>query len=111
MNKIERVPKNYEGIQPTGREIKDLLGPILDQVAKTAQDKPAKLIEAWPEIIGPKVAHMTKAVSFENGLFIVKVENSTLYSLLEQHEKQRLLKKIQETFPNFKVRKLLFRMG
>ncbi len=109
--KIGRVPKNYEGIQPTGRSIKELLEPILDQVEKVTNDKPGKLIEAWPEIVGEKVARMTRAVSLENGIFLVKVHNSTLYSLLELHEKSRLLKIIQDAFPHLKIRKILFRMG
>lgn len=109
--KIGRVPKNYEGLQPTGREIKDLLDPILDQVEKVTNDKPGKLLDAWPEIVGEKVAHMTRAVSLENGVFLVKVHNSTLYSLLELHEKSRLLNMIQSAFPHLKIRKILFRMG
>lgn len=109
--KLGRVPKYYEGSQPTGRTIKDLLEPILDQVEKVTHDKPMKLIEAWPEIVGEKVAPMTRAVSVENGVFLVKVHNSTLYSLLELHEKSRLLNMIQNAFPHLKIRKILFRMG
>lgn len=109
--KIGRVPKNYEGLQPTGRHIKDLLIPILNQVEKFAQDKPSELIEAWPKLVGEKVASMTSAVSCDNGTFLVKVQNATLYSLLSGHEKPRLLKQIQETFPHLKIKKILFRMG
>ncbi len=109
--KSGRVPKNYEGLHPTGRTIKDLLEPILDQVEKVTNDKPLKLIEAWPQMVGEKVARMTRAVSVENGVFLVKVQNSTLYSLLELHEKSRLLNMIQSAFPHLKIKKILFRMG
>jgi predicted nucleic acid-binding Zn ribbon protein len=109
--KIGRVPKNYEGSEPTGRQIKDLLVPILHQVEKFVEDKSSELLEGWPKLVGEKIASMTKAVSCENGVFLVKVQNSTLYSLLSDHEKPRLLKQIQETFPHLKIKKILFRMG
>lgn len=109
--KIGRVPKYYEGLEPTGRQIKDLLVPILSQVERFAQDQPGELIKAWPKLVGEKVASMTKAISCENGTFLVKVQNATLYSLLSGHEKPRLLKQIQETFPHLKIKKILFRMG
>lgn len=111
MVKKGRVPRNYEGLEPTGRQIKDLLVPILTQVEQFAEDRPDELIRAWPQLVGEKIASMTKAVAYEGGAFVVKVQNSTLYSLLSQHEKPRLLKKIQEDFPHLKVKKILFRMG
>lgn len=109
--KIARVPKNYQGLEPTGRQIKDLLVPILEEVHQVVQHSPNQLIEAWPTIVGEKVASMTKAVSIEGGVFLIKVQNSTLYSLLSQHEKPRLLKIIQETFPTLKIRNIVFRIG
>lgn len=109
--KIDRVPKNYQGLHPTGRQIKELLIPILTQMDQFAQDKPSELIEAWPNLVGEKIASMTKAVSYIKGTFLVKVDNATLYSLLVQHERHRLLQKIQEDFPHLKVRSILFRMG
>lgn len=108
---IGRVPKNYEGVQPTGREIKDLLVPLLDKVEETLKQNPRALIEAWPEIVGPKIAEMTKAVSIEQGSFLVLVQNSTLHSLLSTYEKPRLLKKIQETFPQLRIKTIRFKLG
>jgi hypothetical protein len=110
-NILGRIPKNYQGAQPTGRLIKDLLAPILEQVENSSHDKPEELIKAWPEMVGDKIASMTQAVSYMEGTLLVKVQNSTLYSLLSLHEKPRLLKKMQETFPHLKVKKITFRMG
>lgn len=108
--KIKRIPKNYEGLEPTGREIKDLLGPILYNIQQTTHHSPKELLDYWPKLVGEKVASMTQAISIEEGNFFIKVKSSTLYSLLSQ-EKPRLLKKIQETFPQFKVKKLVFQIG
>ncbi|MBM3191488.1 MAG: DUF721 domain-containing protein [Chlamydiae bacterium] len=108
---LGRVPRNYEGLQPTGKQIKDLLGSVLQQVEKCVQDRPDELIGAWPSMVGEKMASMTQAVSFVEGTFLVKVHNATLYSLLSQHERPRLLKQMQEKFPHLKVKKITFRMG
>jgi len=108
---MARIPKNYQGQDPTGRQIKDLLVPILGQLSQCVEDNPQELLKAWPQLVGEKIASMTHAVSVNQGIFLVKVDNATLYSLLVQHERQRLLKKIQEMFPQLKVRSLLFRMG
>lgn len=110
-SKLARVPKNYQGLHPTGRQIKDLLAPILDEMNQFAENRPHELMEAWPSLVGEKIAAMTKAVSYTKGTLLVKVENATLYSLLVQHEKQRLLHCMQAAFPHLKVKNLLFRMG
>lgn len=108
---IGRVPKNYEGVKPTGREIKDLLQPLLDQVDERHRQQPTALLTAWPDMVGEKIAGMTKAVSIEKGVFLVLVQNSTLHSLLSTYEKPRLLKKIQETFPQLMIKTIRFRLG
>jgi hypothetical protein len=110
-NVLGRIPKNYQGAQPTGRLIKDLLAPILEQVENSTQDRPQELLKAWKEMVGDKISTMTQAVSYMDGTLLVKVENSTLYSLLSLHEKPRLLKQMQEAFPHLKVKKITFRMG
>jgi hypothetical protein len=109
--KVGRIPKYYNGLEPTGRLIGDLLIPMLGQFEKGAEDNSKELIDSWPKLVGEKVAAMTKAVSYEKGVFLVKVQNSTLYSLLSDHEKPRLLKQMQDTFPHLKIKKILFRMG
>lgn len=108
--RIDRVPKNYQGQDPTGRQIKDLLVPILGQLSQCVEDNPQELLKAWPHLVGDKIASMTHAASLTNGVLLVKVGNATLYSLLVQHEKQRLLQRIREVFPHLKVKTLLFRM-
>ena len=108
---IGRVPKNYEGVKPTGREIKDLLDPLLEQVEARVKQQPTALFEAWPQIVGPKIAEMTKPVSIDKGVFLILVQNSTLHSLLSTYEKPNLLKKIQDTFPQLMIKTLRFRLG
>lgn len=98
-------------MQPTGRSVNDLMPGVIRKVQRAAYIKPDAIIEAWPEIIGPKCAPMTKAVSFNEGLLYVKVNNSTLLSLLIQHERVRLVKQLRQAFPSAEIRNIVFRMG
>jgi hypothetical protein len=95
----------------TSKHLSQLLPRFLKEVSKSTQKRPDLLLAAWPEVIGEKLAPMTRAVSFEQGILLVKVKNSTLYSLLSQHEKGRLLKGLKERFPHAGIRDLLFRAG
>ena len=97
--------------QTTNKQIRDLLPRILDQISALHSDRPDLIVQAWPEIIGSKLSPMTKAMSFEKGVLTVKVSNSTLYSLLSQHERARLLHCLKQRFPVVEIKNIHFRMG
>lgn len=99
------------GTKPTGKKVKDLLPEMLSEISKTYQERPDLILTFWPEVIGEKLAPMTQALSFREGVLTVKVKNSALYSLLVQHEKARLLKKLCERFPSSGIRNIIFRIG
>ncbi len=106
-----RTPRHYDGTQRTGKELKKLLPELLGDIGAGRADRPDLIIAAWQEIIGPRLAPYTEAVSFRDGILTVKVKNSTLYSLLSQHEKSRLLKSLHEKFPSVTIKNLIFRIG
>lgn len=106
-----RTPRNYSGLEPPGKQIRDLLPSILEGFEKRVVHSPDELLLAWPKLVGEKIAPMAQAVSCSSGTLVVKVANATLYSLLMQHEKERLLKQIQIQFPHLQIKKILFRMG
>lgn len=95
----------------TNKLMKDLLPKFLNKMGAIHRDRPDLIVAAWPQIIGEKLASMTKAVCFENDILVVKVSNSTLYSLLTQHERGRLLKNLREKFPSVKIKNIHFRIG
>jgi len=97
--------------QPPAKKIQQLLPRILDEIGRAQKMRPDLILAAWPEVIGAKLAPMTEAVSFHEGVLLVKVKNATLYSLLAQHEKFRLLKSLQEKFPKVEIRNIIFRIG
>lgn len=108
---MQRTPKNYDGTKPTGKTLKELLPSALSRIDQRWKVGGADLLKFWPVLIGPKLAKMTRSVSFEDGILTVVVQSSTLYSLLCQHEKMRLLTELREKFPQTQVRNIHFRIG
>lgn len=95
----------------TNRQLRDLLPKVLEDIGALHRDRPDLVVAAWPEVIGEKLGPMTRATSFEQGILYVKVRYSTLYSLLVQHERERLLRSLREKFPSIKIRNIHFAVG
>lgn len=97
------------------RHLKDLLPTFLEGVQSRYEDhtekKPDRVLTGWMEVIDPKWHSMTEACSFEKGIVVIKVKNAALYSLLVQQEGSKLLKRLQEKFPNNGIKGLKFRIG
>ncbi|KAF3363152.1 Uncharacterized protein PHSC3_000339 [Chlamydiales bacterium STE3] len=111
MKKFSRTPKNYDGNKPTSHRISDVLPHVLERITEHFNDRPDLVLASWPEIIGPQLASMTKAISFENGVLMVMVKNSTLYSLLNQNDKPKILNILRKKFPKIVIKTILFRIG
>ena len=108
---MKRTPRNYDGKEPTGRQIRDILPEIMSTLSRKMGDQPERIICAWPEIVGDKIAKMTRAVHFDAGVLKVLVKNSTLFSLLIEHEKPRLVAAFQRKFPKVCFQDILFKIG
>jgi len=106
-----RTAKNYSGIKPTGKLLSTLLPAALKRLGEQVGERPDLVLAAWPKVIGEKLASMTRAVSFEAGVLTVHVDNSTLLSLLTQHEKQKLVTRLKREFPKVTIRNIIFRIG
>jgi hypothetical protein len=107
----KRIPRNYDGSAPTGRPIKEFLPGILSDLSAKLSDNPVQILDAWPEIVGNRISKMTRAVRFEDGVLRVQVKNSTLNSLLVEHEKPRLVAAFRKRFPKVTFRDIFFRRG
>lgn len=107
----KRLSRNYNGTLPTTRHIQQLLPRFLEDIGRKFSDRPDLIVSAWPEIIGSQLAPMTQAVSFSDGVLTVKITNSTLYSLLIQNEKPRLIKNLRDKFPGTMIKTIFFRLG
>lgn len=108
---MARTPRNYDGTKLTTQRFNELLPKVLDQIQNQFKDRPDLILAAWPSIIGGKLSQMTHATDFKEGVLTVNVKNSSLYSLLQTHEKSKLLAKLRTQFPNVVIRAINFRMG
>lgn len=104
----ERTRRNFDGTTPTGKKISDLLPGILGEINGRAGDEKDAVFQLWFSLMGEKMARFTQPISLKNGVLTIKVKSATLYALLCQHEKARLLKILQE---KFKISDLVFRIG
>lgn len=98
-------------IRKTNKELKSLLPSVMKQISSRQQSRPDVILAAWPTLIGEHLGPMTKAVSFVDGVLTIKVRNSSLLSLLVQHERPRLLRELRGKFPNAKLRGIRFIIG
>jgi predicted nucleic acid-binding Zn ribbon protein len=106
-----RTPKNYQGTASTNHHLQDLLPTVLSRVGEAYKERPDLVLAAWKQVVGPQLAPMTEAVSFVDGVLLVKVKNSSLYGLLRQYERPKLLKKLRERFPQTRILNIIFRAG
>ncbi len=106
-----RTPKKYDGTHVTSHRMTDLLPRVLSKIGEVYQQRSDLILAMWPEIIGSKLAAMTQAVSFAEGVLVVKVKNSTLHSLLSQNDKLRLLNMLRNKFPRVEIKNICFRIG
>lgn len=101
-----RNRRSYDGTERTGKRLCDILPEALKAITSQAGQGGEEIFRYWPEAIGEAMAPMTDPISFVDGILVVKVKSATLYSLLCQHERPRLLKKLQQ---KFSIRNLVFR--
>lgn len=95
----------------TSHHLSDLLPGLLRQIGLSVEEQSELILAAWPGIVGPKLAEMTRAASFRAGVLYVSVSHSTLYSLLQQRERPRLLQSLREKFPRTQIHNIVFRIG
>jgi hypothetical protein len=95
----------------TTHQLKELLPSVLADIGRVYHDRPDLILAAWPEVIGKELAPMTQAVSFREGILTVKVNNSTLYSLLSQNDKPRILKNLRDKFVGTMIKTIYFQLG
>jgi predicted nucleic acid-binding Zn ribbon protein len=108
---LQRTPKNYDGTRVTTRKMSDLLSAVLEKIGENYKEHPDLILAAWPAIVGPQIASMTQAMSFNDGVLIVKVKNSTLHHLLSQKDRYRILNTLRMKFPKVSINNILFRIG
>lgn len=108
---MKRTPRNYDGQAVTTHHLREISSGVLSGIRAVYEERPDLVLAAWPEVIGHKLAGMTQAISFIDGVLVVKVKNSTLHSLLSQHDRFRILNRLREQFPRTIIKGIVFRIG
>ena len=103
-----RNPRSFDGTRPSGVKIGDLLPQLLEEVRKKTSDSRELIFQEWFSLLGDKIAHLTEPLSFIDGVLVVIVKSQALYSLLSQHEKPLLLRKLKG---KFQIKDLIFKIG
>jgi hypothetical protein len=100
------------GTKVTTKKLGEILPKVMAKLQANVSSQPKAIIDAWPAIIGPELAPMTRALRFENGVLYVNVKNSTLLSLLSnQKDKQKLLDQYKMKLTGIQIRNIMFRIG
>ncbi|MCB1107977.1 MAG: DUF721 domain-containing protein [Chlamydiia bacterium] len=108
---MKRTSRNYDGATPTGRQIRELLPEVLTSLSEKMDEQPQRILDAWFDIVGARIGKMSRPVVFDAGVLKVQVKNSTLLSLLVEHEKPRLIAMFQKRFPKVRFRDISFKIG
>ena len=111
MKHYRRTPKHYRGTKQPEHQLGELLPHVLKHVSRAYKERPDLVLGAWESVIGEQLKGQTIAESFSDGILYVKVKQSSLYTLLRQYERPRLLARLRERFPDVMIKNIAFRVG
>jgi hypothetical protein len=103
--------QNQKNTKTTTKSVSNLCSDFLSRVTKLCEGRSDLILLAWSEIIGEKLAPMTRATRFFEGILYVDVSSSSLLSILTYKEKKFLIKKLKEKFPKADIKDIRFRIG
>lgn len=95
----------------SNKHLKDLLPFLLSEINKKKSLNPELIFQAWSRISDTKWKGMTEPIGFEKGVFMVKVKNAALYSVLVQVEYSRLLSQLRHECSHVEIKNIVFRIG
>lgn len=98
--------------QKTGSftEISDVVDKWFEAKNYTQKRNNFDAFHHWDRIVGPDIAKNTEPVKFHKDVFVIKVKNSVWTQEL-QFLKPQLLEKIRASFPDTKIKDLMFKIG
>lgn len=82
--------------------LSDVLSSVLKKISSSYSYRGDLVMKAWPSLVGESLAVMTRAESYVSGVLTVSVFNSSLYSLLIQREKRKILILVKKDFPSIR---------
>jgi len=108
---LKRTARNHIGKNRPHKDMSQVLPFVLTKIEKKVFSSDKMVESLWKQVIGEKIFPMTKVLFFEDGVLHVSVKTHTLYSLLVQHERVRLIKLYQKKFPHANLKDIRFKIG
>lgn len=108
---IQRIPRFYDGPFPTARSLKVLLPLMLEKIEERYECDVEHLFSQFRQILGENLSLMVHSLRFNENILYVLVKNSSLYSLLATHEKNRILKELRHRCKSVKIENISFKIG
>lgn len=90
--------------QPLGK----ILGPVVEELEANRGTVVDRLLERWPEMVGPAIAKIAVPTTLYNGTLYVEVTGSSWLYILETEHKSRILAKAKEAAGNGEIRAIRF---
>jgi hypothetical protein len=110
MHSMKRTPRNFDGKECTTHHLGSILPSIMQKLEANYSDRPDLVVAAWPDIVGRNLSPMAQAKRFHEGVLFVEVKNSSLYALLTQRDKGKLLQILRQKFPSVEIQNIQFRL-
>ena len=84
-----------------------VLARVLEGLGLSREMTGWKAVEAWPKLVGPRIARRTRAVAFRDGMLHVEVEGSAWMQELS-YLKRELVQRINQELGGEPVRDVRF---
>ena len=108
----KRTPFGYDGNALTARHLQDILSLIMKRLGPLYATQPAVVLSVWPAVVGDKIACLTTAHRFQEGILYVKVKNSMMFSLLSNPvDKQKIQEAVRAAVPGIVLKNIVFKIG
>lgn len=108
---MKRTARNFNGNECTTHHLGQILPGILQKMEANYGDRPDLVLASWPDIVGRNLSPMAQAKMFSEGILYVEVKNSSLYSLLSQRDRPKLLQALRNKFPQLEIKSIQFRLA
>ena len=111
MSSRRQTPKNYDGIETTGKLASGMVSNVLKGIQKALDAQPKNVFMVFSGLLDERMRPLVEPVFFAKGILTVKVKNATLLSILSSQEKTRLVHNLRRTIPSVEIQDIVFQSG
>lgn len=90
------------------KEMKNLTLNFLKDIKKRRSFDIEKVLE---DVIGKEAFSMVEILSLKDSILMLRIKNSTLYSIFSNYERDKILRKIQKKLSKDIIKNIIFKIG